>query len=749
MDHCRRQKNRNAAKELRENCVDAEEGTHLENGSPLGYDMNRELVRPKSRSHANSLVGNGSAKHLSIHSLDEFNHNTEQVNEQYPLLPVRPPSLASISREGMRETCRSPVIDHLPPPPEELLLDTPKQDMGGYLDDNESESSTVSIPPPIGFADADIANRSMPASKSEMQIATAFSPTGSSVVSNYASLPKSSKGAMSLPKIDNSKRMNNEFYGDISTSTHASNLLHNSVSVQTNDLRDILDKRSRTENAGQVSMRSPNYEVSDTYATTDKISNIAAIDFQELNLNDLYNMKDNCLLSKTSGNEINGQNSGSRIVEADDLKKEAAKALACKTDPLQNAKRGRLIVLNSSPDKSFCTGGSSPVKYDTSETKSLPRKYNTAEKFSLDSPPRRPLSEGKFHENVVSGIKPTTANGSLKLKRKDMKLTDDVYSKDDEKINYTACASSSECDTSVLPRYDAVSKQIFAVPKHRCGMGHNHPCVCIPLRTGSSSFICSCLENAKYKPSKCCMEKCPDERQTTGIPYSSQRSSNGRGLATDVPKRKNYNNNTIKRASSLERIHDKFADAKASGKKVELLGNHKIGENSAFNDAKSKTLPILQSKLKKTNPNNPGSKTLDRVHWGLDSSARQDPKLIPVIVHSSRNKQAPRFEKNKERLEDKTVPTIQKDPFRSNRSEDSDSSDRSGSTEGRPVSLPTTPIEKRRKKNGHPRLSPISENASKKASSQENKSWQKKSPKFRVQVVESVHYDKRKLANEV
>ena len=757
LDHSRRQARMRSRKQPREECGGAEDSPPMENGSPVGYDLPLEPPsRPKSS--VSLPIANGNAKRLSTRSLDDFNHNTAGGGEFFPLLPVVAHSLNSIHRESSREISHvhSSLIDHLPPPPEELLLDSPRQDMAGYLDDNESEASTVSIPPPVGFADADVVNKSTPDMKAELQIKSP-SPGSNSAASNYRTLPNSHKSFR--PKVENAQRLNNEFCSEISAVSHDHNLLHNSVSVQTNDLRENSDKRSRSDNAGHVSMKSPFLEVSDTYATTDDISKIAAIDLRELSLTEMYDMRRIPPKSTTNEKFANEQ----RIVSLTDrlsdentidLTNEALKALACKHDSDQSAKKGKLVVIKSSKEKSG-EKESGYVKLDTSESKSgLIGKYHATEKETLLSeflPANSPNEGNAFDDSRIKGVQ---VNGSIGAKWSSNRPLGESLMKTDEKADHMASVSSVDSDSSVLPRYDEVSNQIFAVPKHRCGMGHTHKCFCIPLRTGSSSFICSCLENAKYKSSKCCVENCPEEVKSTGVPYSSQRTSNWRGLATDLPKRKTYNGSSIKRSSSLEHIDhipSKFADVKKSHKDEDkdIICTDKIEKSSRFSDGRSSTLPHLQSKLKKGNATCSGSKTLDRVHWASAPSARQDPKLIPVIVHTTRNKQVPRFEKSTDRLSDRVKSIIHSDTFRSNRSDDSDSSDRSGSTEGRSISLPTTPVEKRRKKNGHHRLSPISENATKKPSTQEHKPWPKRSPRFRIQVVESVHYDKRKRANEV
>ena len=757
LDHSRRQALKNSRKQLREDCGTIEEAAPLENGSPVGYDLHQEPSRPKSSSNTNPLLINGSAKRLSTHSLNDFNPNIDNGSEIFPLLPIIAPSLTSINHECTKEQshiCDSSIIDHLPPPPEDLLLDSPRQSAIGYLDDNESETSTVSIPPPVGFTDADVFTKSTSIIKTELQIK---SPSHESrlLAGTCAALPSNCNSLRSLPKIDNSKRLNNEFCPEISTVSHDNNLLLNSVSVQTNDLKETSDKKSRADNAGHVSMRSPNFEISDIYATTDDISNITAIDPEELKNSKWYDVRKMPLKDATHegiANEKYNNFLREKVLEMEtiDLRNGAVRALECKNDRVQNAKRGKLVVLNS-PDENSTEPESGGVELDISQSKChLTGKSdrNKKDKLSTEVSP----TENIVHSNT--GANAVISNGSIRTKWNGSKKLDDVTVKTDEKEEYAACTSSFESDSALQPTYDGISKQVFAVPKHRCGMGHNHKCACIPLRTGSSSFICSCLENAKYKSSRCCMEKCPDEPRSIGLPYSSQRSSNWRGLATELPRRKKYIPSGIKRASSLEHIEqnpDKFANFRkdCTYDSKDPACNDKIEKTSRFTAPRSNTLPNLQSKLKKNRAGNSGSRTLDRVHWASGTSSRQDAKLMPVIVHTTRNRQVPRFEKSTDRLDDKVKSSNQNDSFQINRSEDSDSSDRSGSTEGHSISLPTTPIEMRRKRNGHHRLSPISENTSKKSSTQEHKSWPKRSPRFRIQVVESIHYDKKKRANEV
>lgn len=756
LDHCRRVKRNNSLKELQEVYGGADDASHLENGSPLGFRVQQGVARPKSRSRANSVVGNGSMKHGSIHSLDEYNHDIENGGESFPLIPLRSQSSNSINRGSSKEpsyAAHSVMIDHLPPPPEELLLDTPKEDMGGYLDDNESETSTVSIPPPIGFADAGMASRTMSNVKPELKI-TSPSPTSSCVSASCATGFPSNKSLCSPPKIENSKRLNNELYCETPMTSHDSNLLHNSVSVQTNDLRDGgIDKKTRLDNTGQVSMKSPAFEISDICATVDMVSNIAAIDLEELNSKEMLSYRENSL--ETGQNMKKAGETLTRYPDkgGGESKNEGLRSLS-KNDP--STKRGRLMILKSPSEtaEEICD-----YKFDTSENKS--DVIYESGKLPLEEL-RKSYPNGRYNEEQFIPS-PVIPNGSLRSKENGKKYTENCTSIEmkvsGEKSllagDNSSLVDSGDSDLSVAPRFDAASQQIFAVPKHRCGMGHNHSCVCIPVRTGSSSFICSCLENAKYKSTKCCMEKCPDDSNLAGLPYTSRRASNGRGLATDFLRRKTYNNNSIKKTASLEnidKIQQRRKDARLREKydDKDLICNDKARQNGKVHDTKSQTLPILQSKLKKSIPHTAGSKTLDRVHWGPNAGPRSDSKMIPVIVHTSRNKQTSRFEKcTGERSEDKVVSPVQKDPFRSNRSEDSDSSERSSSVEGQSISLPTTPNEKRRKKNGHARLSPISENSSRKTSTQDGKSWPKRSPRFRVQVVESVHYDKRKQSNEL
>ena len=758
LDHSRRQSRGESSKQLQDDSDGIEGATPMENGSPVGYDLNEEQRRPKSRSSANPLIANGSAKRLSAHSLNEVNHNTDHGSEIFPLLPVRT-RREDIDNEEINEakhSCLSSIVDHLPPPPEELLQESPRQDTGGYLDDNESETSTVSIPPPVGFTDADILDRSNTTTSPELQVKST-SLEFCSVPQRYSSLPISCKGLRSLPKIDNSKRLNNSFYPEMSTTLHENNLLHNSVSVQTTDMRENSDRKSRTENAGLVSMQSPSSEISDIYAKIDPTSQIAAADL--LNMADLYHMNrmpatdglDDQFTSEKSIRAAEKRHSGVRII---DTQNETLKILASKNEPNESVKKGKLMVIKSPIQKST-DADSSRLKLDAEQSMSSLLVNRDAEqngRLSAEVPSM--IRSSELHNFESSAVNASFSNGSIKTKDNSNTSWGDSHAKPNEKGENLACASSIESDSSILPRYDPVSKQIFAVPKHRCGMGHSHKCVCVPLRTGSSSFICSCLENAKNKSSKCCMENCPDQPKSAGLPYSSQRPSNWRRIATDLPRRKNYLNRSIKRPSSLENIDqllDRAVDVRIPCKKDEsiLISPERTEIGSRTNDNRSKTLPYLQSKLKKSNASSSGARTLERVRWDSDHSSRKDPKLIPVVVHTQHNKHSPRFEKCKDRLEDKGKSAVTEDIFRSNRSEDSDSSDRSGPSEGRPITIQTTPKEKRRKKNGHHRLSPISENTSKKPSTQEYKSWPKRSPRFSMQVVESIHYDKKKLANEV
>ena len=779
LDHCRRVKRRNALKELQE----AESLTlNSENGPP--QPPHPATLRPKNRSRSNSVVTNGRPKH---NSLEEVNHNGN--NERLPLIPLTA-SLGDIGAERFTETSfiRTSTMDMLPPPPAELLADTP-QDKGGFLDDNQSDTSTISIPPPDGFGDSDKEELKVKIQNFTPEvIITSPTPTNSSISSSHAILPYPSKSLQSVPKIDNSQRLNNEFYSASATLPRDGNLLQNHVSVQTNDLRDGgFDKPMKLENPGHVSMRSPNYEVSDIYVTMDKVSNIGILDLEAFETHESRGILN---FAGSGVNEVKNANDwalpppgfsdsfGEGLNNEIDLGT-AMPGNSCGNQNAQNTKRGRLLVIkspNTAEDGErkthSCKNASSSMPENSHQNMTGCRNEedNSFESKDVITEKKDSISKGlgPGHDGEIPNgtcIKSTPKVTSMQSRP-------DTDSKSDRPPSESSsCSSYADSEGTLnMQGHSGKTKQIFAVPKHRCGMGHKHPCVCIPLRTGSSSFICSCLEKAKSKSLKCCMEKCPDVQQSSqGAPYSSQRSprekgsERDRGAATEVLKRKNYNN--TKRSSSLEDISKRPPDRPNLSPTAITKDHRKVGKTmsdsaaspvaNGRSDLRSKTLPILQSKLKKKAAN--GGITDCRE---LVNMKRNEPKLIPVIVHSSgstgRGRLKPRFEKapgNGQMSSSGSQSKIS----RTTRSEDSDSSDRSDSTEGgHSKSLPSSPTGKRRFRNGNVRLSPICENNAKRppilnttGTKTLPRTLPKKSPRFKIQVVESVHYDKRQQLNEV
>lgn len=774
LDHCRRVKRRNALKELQE----AESLTlNIENGPPQPHPG---TMRPKNRSRSNSVVTNGRPKH---NSLEEVNHNGN--NERLPLIPLTA-SLGDIDPERFTETSfiRTSTMDMLPPPPAELLADTP-QDKGGFLDDNQSDTSTISIPPPDGFGDYDKEELRVKIQNFTPEvIITSPTPTNSSVSSSHAIFPYPGKSLQSVPKIDNSQRLNNEFYSATATLPRDGNLLQNHVSVQTNDLRDgSFDKPMKLENPGHVSMRSPNYEVSDIYATTDKVSNIGPLDLEAFEMHesrgilnfagaDNDEMRTDWALpppgfSDSFGEGLNNETDlGITIPEN-----------ICGGQTVQNTKRGRLLVIkspNAAQDGERKTHSCKNASFSLPEnshqniTETRNEEENSFERKDVVMEKKDCIAKG-----LDSGHDGGLPNGKC---LKNAPKVNGTQSRPDADPNRppsegSSCSSYADSESMLnMQGHTGKTKQIFAVPKHRCGMGHKHPCVCIPLRTGSSSFICSCLEKAKNKSLKCCMENCPDVQQSSqGAPYSSQRlprekgSERERGAATEVLKRKNYNN--TKRSSSLEDISKRPPDRPNLSPTAITKDHRKLGKTMSDSAAspmangrsemKSKTLPILQSKLKKKAANGGSTDCRELVNM-----KRNEPKLIPVIVHSSgstgKGRLKPRFEKAPGNGQVSSSGSQSK-ISRTARSEDSDSSDRSDSTEGsHSKSLPSSPTGKRRLRNGNVRLSPICENNSKRppilnttGTRTMPRTLPKKSPRFKIQVVESVHYDKRQQFNEV
>lgn len=60
------------------------------------------------------------------------------------------------------------------------------------------------------------------------------------------------------------------------------------------------------------------------------------------------------------------------------------------------------------------------------------------------------------------------------------------------------------------------SPSILTVPKHPCGSKHNHPCICIPSRTNTGGYMCSCTVKLKQGIKSCCLnETCNYKNMTT------------------------------------------------------------------------------------------------------------------------------------------------------------------------------------------------------------------------------------------
>eukprot|EP00794_Sanderia_malayensis_P000041 gene41-633_t len=657
LDHCRRRRRYEALKETNE-----EEET--EPAASIDLEMRRGIIRPTSKPQGSILVTNGASSHINSRSLEEINHNSSNNNERLSLVPLAA-SLGSICRNGLEETSfimRSSTSERLPPPPDELLADSPRQENFSLMD-NESCSSTISIPPPIGFGDSEPEEKdSYPGDNKPGLIITSPTPTNSSVSSSLKEVvmitPSSS--------VHVSKRLNNETYQEIGKYKADGNLLLNSVSVQTNDLTQGNDRTSKLDNPGHVSMRSPQFEVPDKYAVGDSESEIAILD-TEL---DKQHVRQNPECSDSAQSSERGGT--------------------------MKAKKGKLLV----------------IKSESSDTRS-----------------HKPM----LLENGPKTAQATASNCSESSKTKS----------NSGKVSYGLSESSS----TGSPEEDKVTKkQIFTVPPHRCGMGHKHPCFCKPQRTGSNIFICSCLEQAKYKNTTCCVDKCPEQNAASREPYSSQRPPRERH--SDTLKRKGRKDKKL--SSSLTDLSGTSRSEKMNDSQ-NCIGKNSSTANRQRHTQKSSTLSRIPTKTDQVSQRKTLTMSLDRTVLQQQRSSRNGilsnkPITVAAVHPSSKSK-----DRHENRFGEKSISKVVKKNMQhvSHSEESSDSSEKSDSSNDtvQSKSLPTSPTGTSRVKNGKVRLSPISEDSQKSKSGYPLKC--KRAPKFKIQVVQSLERHKRQPVNEV
>ena len=52
---------------------------------------------------------------------------------------------------------------------------------------------------------------------------------------------------------------------------------------------------------------------------------------------------------------------------------------------------------------------------------------------------------------------------------------------------------------------------VINIPKHQCGSGHDHSCICNPSRTTTGGYECACLE--RLQSGKCCLSICETSQE--------------------------------------------------------------------------------------------------------------------------------------------------------------------------------------------------------------------------------------------
>ena len=55
----------------------------------------------------------------------------------------------------------------------------------------------------------------------------------------------------------------------------------------------------------------------------------------------------------------------------------------------------------------------------------------------------------------------------------------------------------------------------LTVPKHDCGSKHNHPCICIPSKTKTGGYMCTCAMKFNQGERTCCLDTCNGRRLHT------------------------------------------------------------------------------------------------------------------------------------------------------------------------------------------------------------------------------------------
>ena len=53
---------------------------------------------------------------------------------------------------------------------------------------------------------------------------------------------------------------------------------------------------------------------------------------------------------------------------------------------------------------------------------------------------------------------------------------------------------------------------LLTVPKHDCGSKHNHPCICIPSKTKTGGYMCTCAMKFNQGERTCCLDTCNGRR---------------------------------------------------------------------------------------------------------------------------------------------------------------------------------------------------------------------------------------------
>ena len=854
LDHCRRVKRRKLLLKLEE---EAEQRDNQETGNGpqmLGdYEMREVFFRSMNKPRHNAVSMNGTIPRYDTDrdSLegDEPNHSSILVNDRQPLLTASMVSIGErngiyserngmiADRNELRKSSTSMGSAGLPPPPKELLEDsplslTPREPTP--LDDEDSDSSTISLRPPPGFSDSDDDHQDTDHGRPAVVI-TSPTPTNSSLGSStqtgslQGTLPRSSPvNVLPNRRVPIAKKLNNEVVVEhvmIKRPDGSHNLLQNSVSVQTNDLKQpdlyfgkINNPGHVTMNPGSMSLKqsyysnrdhlirvSPFLDSPDTYLKADLPS--------ELGETDSYNIENETCKTPRQIPAVDFVDSVAPVDQC-----EVKSALLCERQGKWDSDRARYVSSSDDTEAASSADNETPV--------------STASSAASSTLQTRPQKKGRLwiirsHKSLDSGLwgtddnrhesdrfgtpdarvdnpnVPVTKEEELPLLLDTSADSMDTSNKYMPTLNQASShrvmkLSNSDSENSVsssnTPRTNnkqAGNKHIFAVPKHRCGSGHEHSCVCVPLRTGSNSFTCQCLEKAKYGSLSCCVEDCAELKEHTGTPYSPQPRAKSNTLGGQ---------GTKKRCSSLLRspsLRDENDDKGTETKNelnekrlTEESGYQSMGSFSANGEDPaprgqkvsnvvdgSATTPRLPSKSNIKSQSSVNVMSLDRIpnrSKRFKNTGAPEPKLIPVIVHSSksRNGKKPRFEgqypvdirpsestsEDTDHKDNIKVVVRSKSPrIRRGRSlERSDSLDKSDIKQ--PDKLPKkrpqehNTIVRDPLKNGNIRLSPICEDLAKDgsptSSSRASPRVPGKLPRF-VQIVQTLDVNQNKKVNKV